>query len=561
MSRRALTLRDICHLSRDILYQANRGSNTYEFFTQLTEKLQSFLSCSALELRLTGPDGTFLWHSKRGEKGQFEHSYEEVKPGRGEETPFDTFCWSLLAGNAHLTTPGEFIQGSICHGDTAKPLCYSSDEGNELCITVGGPWGSFATTRFVVDEKRTGLLVLKDEELDFFSEEDIELYEGLAQVLGLALADRNAHAELRERVKELTCLYGIAREIESGDLLSDSIFERVIALLPRAMQFPDHCAARLTLEEQSFDAGDFEGVKYILSTGVFVGDCSVGKLEVGYDQLPPGYQERPFLSEEESLIDAVAREIAHIRVRRESELDRERLQEQLRHADRLATIGQLAAGVAHELNEPLGSILGFAQLIQRSEELSLQGKRDLERIVSGALYSREVIRKLMLFARQMPPQQLALDIDKIVKEGLDFFEARCAKNGIELVKNLSDRPKTFWGDPAQVRQVLVNLVVNAVQAMPEGGSLEVSTEAKEDSVILKVSDSGIGMSDEVKRSIFLPFYTTKDVDEGTGLGLAVVHGIVRAHRGEIVVDSTPGEGSCFIVRFPSRKRDVKNEES
>jgi two-component system NtrC family sensor kinase len=261
------------------------------------------------------------------------------------------------------------------------------------------------------------------------------------------------------------------------------------------------------------------------------------------------------------LIDTIAREIALIIERRQAEYEKTKLQNQLMHADRLATIGQLAAGVAHELNEPLGNILGFAQLINKSAKLPQETIQDIEKIVNASLHAREIVKKLMIFAHQMPPHKTQVDLNQVVEEGLYFFESRCVKEGIELIRSLlPDLPK-ITADPGQLHQVLVNLVVNALQAMPKGGKLTVQTLADQDSVSLIVEDTGIGMNNEVMKQIFDPFFTTKDVGEGTGLGLSVVHGIVTSHRGTIKVESKVGRGSRFKIQLPiSRPQEAKKND-
>ncbi len=264
----------------------------------------------------------------------------------------------------------------------------------------------------------------------------------------------------------------------------------------------------------------------------------------------PERDEGPFLNEERNLIDAIAREVALIIERRQAEEEKAKLQEQLRHADRLATIGQLSAGVAHELNEPLGNILGFAQLVLKTANLPAQTRRDVEKIASASLYARDVIRKLMLFARQMPSTRVQVDLNRLVEEGLGFFDARCHKAGIRLIRRLDPDLPVLVADPSQLTQVLINLVVNAIHAMPEGGELLVQTACSPKHVSLIVKDNGIGMSPELMNKIFIPFFTTKDVNEGTGLGLSVAHGIVTAHGGSIEVESELGGGSRFEIRLP-----------
>ena len=139
---------------------------------------------------------------------------------------------------------------------------------------------------------------------------------------------------------------------------------------------------------------------------------------------------------------------------------------------------------------------------------------------------------------------------QLVEDGLYFLESRCATAGIELIRSLSTDLREIVADPSQLHQALVNLVVNAIQAMPRGGRLTVRTDRGDGAVLLSVEDTGIGMSEAVRKQIFIPFFTTKDVNQGTGLGLSVVHGIVTAHGGRIQVESEIGKGSRFEIRLP-----------
>jgi signal transduction histidine kinase len=275
-----------------------------------------------------------------------------------------------------------------------------------------------------------------------------------------------------------------------------------------------------------------------------------GTVEVVYVESRPPADDGPFLAEERTLIHTVAHEVASLVERRAAEDERGRLQEQLRHADRLATIGQLSAGVAHELNEPLASALGFAQLCRKVKELPPQVTTDLDRIIAATLHAREIIKKLMLFARERPPVREKVSLNRVVEEGLLFLESRARKGGVEIRRSLAPDLPEILADPNQLHQVLVNLVVNAMQAMPRGGPLSIETYAEGDEVVLAVEDEGVGMGREVVERIFEPFFTTKDVGVGTGLGLSVVHGLVTAHGGSIRVRSEPGAGSRFEVHLP-----------
>jgi signal transduction histidine kinase len=225
------------------------------------------------------------------------------------------------------------------------------------------------------------------------------------------------------------------------------------------------------------------------------------------------------------------------------------LQEQLRLADRLATIGTLAAGTAHELNEPLGAILGFAQLAAKTPELPPATARDLAKIEAAALHAREIIRQLMVFSRQTAPTKARVDLAWVVQGALDLAEPRLQQAAVRVVSRLAAAPSVH-ADAGQLRQVVLNLVVNAIQASAPGSEIRVTLETAEGAVRLVVEDDGAGMSEAVQKQVFLPFFTTKDVGQGTGLGLAVVHGIVTAHGGSASVTSVPGKGTRFEVLIP-----------
>ena len=206
--------------------------------------------------------------------------------------------------------------------------------------------------------------------------------------------------------------------------------------------------------------------------------------------------------------------------------------------------------MAHELNEPLGNILALAQLASKEPGIPPQAADDLDKIVAASLHARAIIKKLMLFARQVPPRKTPLDLNAVVEDGLYFLEARCAKEGVAIRRRLADHLPAIVADPSQLNQVLVNLVVNAIQAVRRGGTLTVATRVGDGHVALIVEDNGAGMDEAVLGKIFTPFFTTKDIDEGTGLGLPVVHGIVASHGGTIDVRSRPGKGTRFEVRLP-----------
>jgi len=357
-------------------------------------------------------------------------------------------------------------------------------------------------------------------------------------------------AALAERVKELTCLHGLARAVGRSDVDLPTVLQEVVGLLPPAWQHPEVARARIVLDGRTYATPGFSGMHAVQSADIVVRGQRRGRVDVAYGEPRPPADEGPFLKEERTLIDSVAHEVASLVSRRMIEEERARLQEQVRHADRLATIGQLSAGVAHELNEPLATMLGFAQLCRKHPGLPASAIADLDKIIGATLHAREIVKKLMLFARERPPVRERVSLPRVVDEGISFVESRAIKADVEIRRRVEADLPDISGDPNQLVQVLVNLAVNAIQAMPDGGPLTVEAYTDNDCVILAVEDCGVGMMPEAARRAFEPFFTTKDVGVGTGLGLSVVHGIVTSHGGTVRVQSEPGKGSRFEVRLP-----------
>lgn len=366
-------------------------------------------------------------------------------------------------------------------------------------------------------------------------------------------------AALRERVKELSCLYGIAQIAGKPGVSLEEILQQIVELLPPAWQYPDIMEGRVILDGKVFATAGFREDGDKQSSQIVVSGNLRGTVEVVYLAAKPELDEGPFLKEERNLIDAIARQLALIIEQKEMEAEKARLQEQLLHADRLATIGQLAAGVAHELNEPLGNILGFAQLAKKVPRVPEQVEQDLMKIEKASLHAREITRKLLVFARQAPSIMTQVTLNQLIEDGLYFLKSRCAKAGIELVREIAPNLPEIQADPSQLNQVFVNLVVNSIQAMPEGGKLTITVAVRDDMVFISIGDTGYGMDKEALEKIFLPFFTTKDIGEGTGLGLSVVHGIVTSHGGTIEVESEVGKGTRFEIRLPIKKKKDMGE--
>jgi two-component system NtrC family sensor kinase len=227
-------------------------------------------------------------------------------------------------------------------------------------------------------------------------------------------------------------------------------------------------------------------------------------------------------------------------------------QQRLMRSEKLAAIGRLAAGIAHEINNPLTSVLTFSSILLRKAEDWQRERLDI--IVKETTRCREIVRGLLDFARQSEPKKEISDVNRIIETALTLTKNQLAKareKAIGVVKELGTLP-AIPVDPNQILEVLVNILINAVDAMPQKGMLKVTSRKveSEPSIEIRIADTGDGISPENLGKIFDPFFTTKEAGKGTGLGLAVSHGIVERHNGTIDVESTVGQGTTFIIRLP-----------
>ena len=238
--------------------------------------------------------------------------------------------------------------------------------------------------------------------------------------------------------------------------------------------------------------------------------------------------------------------------RKQAEEREKQLQQELILASRLASIGEMASGVAHEINNPLTGVIGFAQLLMR-RDIADDIREDLEVINKEAQRVAEVVSGLLAFAHQRKPGREYVDINQLILEILKLRSCQMQVNNIHLVNRLDpDLPQTV-ADGNQLQQVFLNIILNAEQAMVKahgGGNLSVKTEQVNDSIQVSVADDGPGISQENLDKVFNPFFTTNEVGQGTGLGLSICHGIVTQHNGKISAKSKLGKGATFIVELP-----------
>jgi two-component system NtrC family sensor kinase len=233
--------------------------------------------------------------------------------------------------------------------------------------------------------------------------------------------------------------------------------------------------------------------------------------------------------------------------------DSSELRGKLVHAEKMAAVGQLVSGVAHEVNNPLTAILGFADLLLENPDLPQTAIKDLRVILQEAQRTKQIVQNLLSFARQMPPQRNPVQLNLILRRTIQLRSYDFNSHGVEIVEHLDEGLPDVIGDAHQLQQVFLNILNNAYDAVHEVGRparIEIMTTKVGDAVEVSFCDNGYGISHADR--IFDPFFTTKEVGKGTGLGLSICYGIVKEHGGEILCHNNPdGQGATFIVRFPA----------
>ena len=239
----------------------------------------------------------------------------------------------------------------------------------------------------------------------------------------------------------------------------------------------------------------------------------------------------------------------------------QQVQDQLIHAGKMAALGELAAGVAHEINNPLTGILTFSSLLLKKMDENHPWKKDMETIVQQTSRCRNIVKGLLDFARQRKPDRKSSNILTLLEKTLTLLEKQAPFQNIKIVKEFGKEIPPVFIDGDQIEQVLMNIILNAADAMTEkGGTLRIKTDLKDGIVEVSFSDTGQGIAKDNIPKLFDPFFTTKQTGKGTGLGLAISYGIIQSHNGDIKVESEVGKGSTFRVRLPVSSESQKQAQ-
>jgi two-component system NtrC family sensor kinase len=241
------------------------------------------------------------------------------------------------------------------------------------------------------------------------------------------------------------------------------------------------------------------------------------------------------------------------------------IENQLLQSSKMSAVGQLAAGVAHEFNNLMASVYGYAQFMKQHPENAAVVQKGVEVILRSSERARELTTSLLTFSRRRPGRREPVDVNQILTDTLLLLHRQMEKSGVR-VERTSDRIPLTVADPGKLQEVLLNMLVNAQQAMPDGGHLRVTSRVEGAGIEIRIEDEGMGIPPENLSRIFEPFFTTKGPlsgakQPGTGLGLSTAYNHIRDHGGSIRATSTPGKGSCFVIQLPIRTMHEKREET
>ena len=380
--------------------------------------------------------------------------------------------------------------------------------------------------------------------------------------------------ELGERVKGLNCLYDMSRLVENPGISFEETLQGTIDLIAGSWQYPEVTCARLTVEAEEFTTPNFQKTEWRQTSDVVVDDRRIGILEVCYAEPKPEADEGPFLKGERDLIEHIAERLGRIIKQKKMKEERELLVTQLQHAQKMEAIGTLAGGIAHDFNNILASMIGYTQINLDDARKGTLFHQNLKHTLKAGYRAKDLIKQIIAFSRIDEENRKPLMIGPVVREILKLLKATLPST-IEIRQYIKVDSEIIEAESTQIHQLLMNLCTNAAYAMGEnGGVLKVSlTNVNLDAafaarhtdiepglfVKLSISDTGGGIPPKILDRIFDPYFTTKDKGHGTGLGLAVVHGVVIKYKGTIIVESTLGKGTTFNVYFPVTAKEVLKE--
>jgi PAS domain S-box-containing protein len=554
----------------ELLRICNGATDKVALIRDLTRIFQQFTGCEAIGVRLRQGDD-FPYFETRGFDDDFvraENSlcardqYGELIRDYCGHPVLDCMCGNIICGRFDPSKPFFTERGSFWSNCTTELLASTTDADRHArtrnrCNGEGHE--SVALIPLRSQGETFGLFQFNDRQKGRFTSEKITLLEDLVSYVSIALAKLNSDEErllTSQRLRLATASGHLG--IWDWDIMKDVLVwdERMFELYGVDREEFQGC---YEVWEKSLHPDD-RALTLDLTRKTLAGECDY---DLEFRIILPSGVTRHIKANAIVNRDADGRAVRMIGMNQDI-TERKQLEEQLFHAQKMESIGQLAGGIAHDFNNILSAIIGYGTLMEMKMGQDDPRRLEADQILAAAGRAADLTRSLLAFSRKQIINPQPLDLNQIIRR-TDKFLYRIIGEDIDLKTTLSQEVLTVNVDGGQIEQVLMNLATNSRDAMPTGGTLSIMTDVVEIDADfthshgsggsglyarLSISDSGTGMNESVRKRLFEPFFTTKEVGKGTGLGLSIVYGIVKQHNGYINVYSEPGEGTTFIIYFP-----------
>jgi CheY-like chemotaxis protein len=417
---------------------------------------------------------------------------------------------------------------------------------------------------------------------DAYLAKPIDEYVLVAQVK-TALRVKNAEDHLRkqkdqleqivqERTKELRCLYNISNLIAKPDLSFEEVLQGIVNYIPSAMPHPDDTYVRITSGDHEFTTDQFCETASKQSSSIVVNGKQKGVLDIFLSQHQS--DDICYLKKQNDFIFNIINKVEKVIERIETKEEKKKLEAQLFQSQKMESLGLLAGGIAHDFNNILFAIQGNIQITLYSLSEDSPLRSHLDEAMKALNRAKEMVKHILAFSRQSEAEKKPVKVQFIIKEVVRLLNSSIPST-ITIHQNIDSDAGPVYADPSQIHQILMNLATNAFHAMEnDGGHFELNLDQVEISsdeltihpdiqqgkyIKLTISDTGQGINPEIMGKIFDPYFTTKAIGKGSGLGLSLVHGIVKNHRGAITVYSQPGKGTVFTILLPVIEETIVNK--
>jgi len=468
------------------------------------------------------------------------------------------FLLQARAGSRYAQTDGLNYRGLDIERDiaeivtkTGKPfLLQDIDRAPELRRNFSGlKIGSILSIPLIGGGELLGIINMSHPQKEFFHPKQVDLFNILSRVIGQIIAFAKLEQQLSRIVQEKT------RELQDSKAYLERLINNANDIILTVTREGRVSFINKKVKELGYIPEEIYGQPYHLYTGERINPVILRTLlRKGRAMWSVNIQDsqgeiREFSCNISLVREPAGKKINFFLVIARDLTEKNKIEKTIATMDRLASLGEMCAGIAHELNNRLVPIISYAELLMKRP---LDGKiaKMLASIYNSAMGCGEIIHALLDFARQRSPRKEIISINDVIEKTLSLFNYKLESSGINLIKELCPSLPLTVADPQQIEQVLVNIINNAIQAMEKGGKLIIKTSSDKGIIAISITDTGCGIPENHIDRIFDPFFSTKEIGKGTGLGLSVSYGIIKAHGGEIHVSSREGQGTTFVIELP-----------